>query len=311
MAIFILAPMDDVTNTAFRRVVADCAAPDLFMSEFVNVDGLCSKGRERLLHKLSLLHDNSPVIAQIWGKTPENFEKIADELASSGKYAGIDINMGCPEKSIVNNGCCAGFIRNPELAVEVIKAVKRGAAGRCPVSVKTRLGFNEVDFSWHKLILKQDIDMLTVHMRTRAEMSKVPAHWELMPNIIKLRDKISPKTKIIGNGDVLNRDMGEKLAKTYGCDGIMIGRGVFSDPYIFSTQSPWETLSRESKIALYEKHIQLFESADPSNLKRFDSLKKFAKVYVSGFADAKELREELYAQTTFEGLFSTLAAAKQ
>jgi tRNA-dihydrouridine synthase len=201
---FVLAPMDDVTDTVFRQIVADCAPPDLFFTEFVNVDGLQSPGRKALLKKLQFTPKEQPLIAQIWGKNPENYFKTAQELIDMG-FAGIDINMGCPIKDIVNNGCCCALINNRPLAVEIIKATQAGANGKLPVSVKTRLGFNEIDLSWHKLLLEQGLDYLTIHGRTRRQMSKDENNWQAIEDIRKLRDKIAPATLIIGNGDVASR----------------------------------------------------------------------------------------------------------
>src|SRR6476659_1566555 len=168
---FVLAPMDDVTDTVFRQVVADCAAPDVFFTEFVNVDGLQSPGRAKLIKKLQFTAKEKPVIAQIWGKNPENFCKTANELVEMG-FAGIDLNMGCPEKTVVKNGCCSALINNRELAAEIIKATQEGAAGRVPVSVKTRIGFSQIDLTWLEFLLGLKLDMLTIHGRTRKEMSE-------------------------------------------------------------------------------------------------------------------------------------------
>jgi tRNA-dihydrouridine synthase len=289
-----LAPLDDVTDVVFRRIINDCAPPDLFFTEFINVDALQSKGRQATLKKIRHDNEDYPVVAQLWGKNPENYYKSAKELVEMG-FAGIDINMGCPEKNIVNNGCCSAFIKpeNRNLACQVITAVKEAADGRVPVSVKTRLGFNEVDFSWHELLLRQNLDMLTIHGRTRKEMSKVPARFEDIQKIRELRDQLSPSTLIVGNGDVENRAHGVELAKKHGLDGIMIGRGVFHDPFCFAENSPWESCTKEERLTLLKKHVELFAATWQDGERNFETLKKFAKVYVSGFDGAKELREEV------------------
>jgi len=236
---FVLAPMDDVTDTVFRQIVTDCARPDLFFTEFVNVDGLQSPGRDKLLKKLRFTAKEQPLIAQIWGKEPESFRKPAAELVELG-FAGVDLNMGCPIKAVVNNGCCSALINNRALAAEIIQSVKEGVAGRVPVSVKTRIGFNQVDLSWIEFLLGQGLDMLTIHGRTKKELSAVPNHWEVIGQVRQLRDKLAPGTLIVGNGDVASRAQGTQLAESYGLDGIMIGRGVFHDPFIFSRGSPWK-----------------------------------------------------------------------
>ena len=179
---FILAPMDDVTDVVFRRLVAECAAPDLFFTEFANVDGLQSAGRHAVLKKLKRHDSEKSTVAQVWGKTPENYYKTTKELIEMG-FSGIDINMGCPDKTIVKNGCCSAFIldENRNLASQVIDEVLRAADGKVPVSVKTRLGFSEVDYSWHEMLLSKKLNMLTIHARTRKEMSKVPADTVVVP----------------------------------------------------------------------------------------------------------------------------------
>lgn len=304
---FVLAPMDDVTDTVFRQIVSDCAAPDLFFTEFVNVDGLNSPGRERLIKKLQFTPKEKPIIAQLWGKNPDNFYKTAQDVGAMG-FDGVDLNFGCPEKTVVKNGCCVGMINNRELAGQVIEATIKGAS-TLPVSVKTRLGLNEVDFSWHKFLFKYKLNMLTIHGRTAKEMSKVPAHWDLIEHIRKLRDQLSPTTLIVGNGDVINRKHGLELAKKHQLDGIMIGRGVFDDPYVFANKSPWASTSKIDKLELYKKHVQLFASTWDSGERKIHTLNKFCKIYVNGFDGAKELREELMAAQSYRELLGKLGDA--
>lgn len=302
---FVLAPMDDVTDTVFRQIVAGCAAPDLFFTEFVNVDGLQSPGRARLLKKLQFTTKEQPLIAQIWGKDPENYYKTAQELVEMG-FTGIDINMGCPIKVVTNNGCCSALINNRPLAVEIIKATQEGAAGRVPVSVKTRLGFNEIDLSWPELLLQQKLNMLTIHGRTRKEMSQAPVHWDEVGKIRGLRDQIEPQTLIVGNGDVMNRAEGNALIKKYQLDGIMIGRGIFHDPFLFAEQSPWPQYSKEQKLSLFKKHVELFDKTWTPEDRRIVTLNKFCKVYSNGFDGAKELREQLMGAASTNELLALL-----
>lgn len=284
--------MDDVTDVVFRSIVSECAPPDMFFTEFVNVDGLCSRGRPKLIHKLAINpKTDHHIIAQIWGKVPENYKKIASELNDMG-FHGVDINMGCPQKNEVKNGCCSALINNRDMAGQIIRATQEGA-GDLPVSVKTRLGWNEIDLTWHEFLLGFKLDMLSIHMRTRKEMSAVPAHWDVLPDIIKLRDKISPTTSIVLNGDVVDRQHGLELAEQTGADGIMIGRGVFKNPYVFSHEPIWESMTKEAKIDLYKKHVQLFVDTWIDVKKNPHGLKKFCKVYINGFDDAAELREKV------------------
>lgn len=308
---YVLAPMDDVTETVFRRVVHDCAPADLYMTEFVNVDGLCSPGRAKLMPKLDTALDKGSVIAQIWGKNPENFKQIASEIASGeiSGFSGIDLNFGCPDKSVVKNECCSALAQ-PELrqkAVEIIKATQYGA-GDLPVSIKTRLGFDKIDYDWHRLLLEQKPSMLTVHVRTTRQMSKVPAQWEAIEDIVKIRDEVSPETKIVLNGDIMNRKQGDELAKKHGVDGIMIGRGVFHDPYCHSIDSPWEKMSREDRIKLFKKHLSLYQETYPNMERKFNPLKKFAKIYISGFEGASEMRDKLMHTESIDQMLNVLSA---
>jgi tRNA-dihydrouridine synthase len=313
---FALAPMDDVTDTVFRQIITDCAPPDMFFTEFVNVDAIQSAGRDSTRRRLVFTPKESPLIVQIWGLNPDNFYKTAREVADGSlakelglpngvNFEGIDLNMGCPAKSEVQNGACSALILNKPLAGQIIKATQDGA-GSLPVSVKTRLGFNNVDWSWIEFLLEQRLSMLTMHGRTKKQMSKVPADWEAIGHVRELRDKLSPDTLIFGNGDVLSRDQGLALASKYNLDGIMIGRGVFQDPFIFADHSPWSSYSPEDKKNLYKKHITLFTAIWQKNEKKLITLNKFCKIYINGFDGAKELREKLMVAQSAEELLKLL-----
>jgi tRNA-dihydrouridine synthase len=312
--IFILAPMDDVTDTVFRQMVADTAEPDMFFTEFVNVDGLQSAGRKKLLFKLRQGVAEKNLVYQIWGKDPENFYKTAKQIADGSilaeagsdkgaRAAGIDLNFGCP--AVATNGSCIGMINNRELVGEILQATREGA-GALPLSVKTRLGLRDIDFSWHEFLLGFKLNMLTIHGRTAKEMSKVPVHWDAVEHIRELRDSLSPDTLFVGNGDILSRTEGLELGKKYKLDGIMIGRGVFHDPYIFSKDSPWKQKTQADRIALYRKHVQLFADTWQNNERKIHTLNKFCKVYINGFDGAKELREQLMAAQTARELLKLL-----
>lgn len=302
---FVLAPMDDVTDTVFRQLIATTAAPDLFFTEFVNVDALQSAGRKATLPRLQHEPTEKPLIAQIWGKTPENYYKSARDIVEMG-FDGVDINMGCPSKDVVANGCCSALINNRELALEIIQATREGAGTSLPLSIKTRLGFNEIDYSWHEFLLNQKLNALSIHGRTKKQMSKVPADWAAIGEVVKLRDKLSPTTKIIGNGDVESRSQGLELTKKYNVDGIMIGRGIFTDPYLFAEQSPWPNYTPSQKQALYTKHVKLFAKTWKNDEKPVVILNKFCKIYISGFDGAKEMREKLMQAKTTDELLKML-----
>jgi tRNA-dihydrouridine synthase len=288
---FALAPMEAVTDVVFRHVVATAARPDIFFTEFVNASSFCSpKGQHSTKDRLNFTDDEQPIIAQIWGNKPEQFEQMAKKLAEIG-FAGIDINMGCPDKSVVKNGSGSGLIRTPDLACELIASAKTCGL---PISVKTRLGDRQIDEwkDWLTVLLKQDLANLTVHLRTRKEMTKVPAHHELIPEIIKLRDEIAPKTLIKINGDIYDLQQGEELAKKYNIDGIMIGRGVFISPFAFE-KNPTEH-SKSELIELLKLQLDLHDKYSTElNPRKFDPLKRYFKIYIRNFPGASELRDQL------------------
>lgn len=302
--------MDDVTDTVFRQVVADCAAPDLYFTEFANVDGLQSPGKPRLMKKLRHTAKDQPLVAHIWGKNPENFYKTACEIAdgSLGNFVGIDLNMGCPVKNVVGHGVCSALMKDRPLAHEIIEATKKGAGG-LPVSVKTRLGYGDVDLTWHEFLLGHDLDMLTIHGRTRAQMSKVPADWDRIGAVRELRDRLAPQTLIVGNGDVMNHEQGVGLAARYGLDGIMIGRGIFHDPFAFAPESPWEGMPRKERIELYRRHVELFGQTWQNGDRPIYTLNKFCKIYINGFDGAKELREQLMAAGSADELLAMIESS--
>lgn len=318
---FVLAPLDDVTDTVFRRTVANCAAPDLFFTEFVNADGLQSPGRQKLSKKLKFTPDEQPLIAQIWGKEPENFRKTAEQIADGTfaremglpegvNFAGVDLNMGCPQKTEVSNGTCSALINNRPLAGEIIEATREGLNDKLPISVKTRLGFHEIDLTWPELLLKKKLNMLTIHGRTRREMSKVPAHWDIIGRIKEMRDQLAPDTLLVGNGDVRDRSHGLELAQQYGVDGIMIGRGIFHDPFAFAEEGPWPSYTPEQRIKLYKSQVQLFADTWQHNERPIHTLNKFCKIYINGFDGAKEMREKLMQAHSADELLNMLNELK-
>lgn len=296
---FILAPMEAVTDVVFRHVVAKAAAPDIYFTEFVNSASYCSeKGEHSTRGRLAYTADEQPMVAQIWGNDPEQFAQMSRGLAKKG-FKGIDINMGCPVTNVARKACGSGLIREPELAAQLIQAAKEGGL---PVSVKTRLGFTHTDEwrDWLTHILKQDIVNLTIHLRTRKEMSKVEAHFELIPEIKKLRDEIAPHTLLTINGDIRDRQHGEELVREYNVDGVMIGRGVFHNPFAFE-HTP-TTHSREELLGLLKLQLDLHDKySEELGERKFDPLKRFFKIYVREFDGASELREKLmHTKTTDE-----------
>lgn len=287
---FALAPMENVTDTVFRRIVARCGRPDVFFTEFTSTDGLCSKGYARVRKHLEFTEEERPIIAQIWGNKPENFLQVAKMVAEMG-FDGIDINMGCPVRKVVSRGSCSGLILTPDLAKEIIIATKEGA-GDLPVSVKTRIGYREIETEkWIGFLLEQPIAALTIHGRTVKEMSKVPAHWDEIGKAVSLRNQMKKDVLVIGNGDVVSYKDGMEKCERYKVDGVMVGRGIFNNLWIFRDIDP-ETIGVEEKMRLMIDHISLFDEVWGKD-RPFDVMKKFFKVYVSGFPNASEVRSEM------------------
>jgi tRNA-dihydrouridine synthase len=287
---FILAPMEDVTDVVFRHVVSEAARPDVFFTEFTNTESYCHpEGQQSVRGRLTFTEDEQPIVAHIWGDKPEFFRQMSIGMAEQG-FSGIDINMGCPVDNVAENGKGCGLIRRPEVAAELIQAAK---AGGLPVSVKTRLGYTDVDEwrDWLTHILKQDIVNLSIHLRTREEMSKVDAHWELIPDIKKLRDEVAPNTLLTINGDIPDYQTGLKLVQQYDVDGVMIGRGIFKNPFAFEKES--KEHSSKELLDLLRLHLDLFDKYSKLETRPFGPLRRFFKIYVKGFRGASELRNEL------------------
>ncbi|MDT2810491.1 tRNA-dihydrouridine synthase [Enterococcus asini] len=287
---FILAPMEDVTDVVFRHVVQEAGAPDVFFTEFTNSDSFCHPdGLASVRGRLVFTEDEQPMVAHIWGDNPEHFRQMSVALAEMG-FAGIDLNMGCPVPNVAERGKGSGLILRPEVAGELIQAAK---AGGLPVSVKTRLGFTELSEmqAWISHLLKQDIANLSLHLRTRKEMSKAAAHWELIPELVKLRDAIAPETLLTINGDIPDRKTGEELAEKYGVDGIMIGRGIFKNPYAFE-KIPQEHSSQEL-LQLLRLQLDLQDQYQEQLPRSIVGLHRFFKIYVKGFPGANDLRIRL------------------
>lgn len=296
---FILAPMEAVTDVVFRHVVAKAATPDVFFTEFTNTNSYCSpKGEHSTRGRLTFTADEQPIVAHIWGDQPDYFSQMARGMAERG-FKGIDINMGCPAPNVAPKGSGSGLIRRPDVAAALIAAAKEGGL---PVSVKTRLGYSQLN-EWHDWIahlLRQDIANLSIHLRTKKEMSKVPAHFELIADIKKLRDEIAPQTLLTINGDIRDRQHGEELIREYGIDGVMIGRGVFHNPFAFESVPREHT--RDELVGLLNLQLDLHDKYSAElGPRKFDPLKRFFKIYIRDFAGASELREQLmHTKTTDE-----------
>ena len=292
--IFTLAPMADVTDFAFREMFAKYGEPDIFWTEFVSADGLISSGRDVVIRDLEYSEKQRPIVAQLFTSKPESMRKGAELVKELG-FDGVDINMGCPDKNVEKQGCGANLIKNPSLARELIEVSDVGL----PVSVKTRLGYSKIDMEWMETLLNSKISALTIHLRTRKEMSKVDAHWEVMRDIVSLRDKINPEVLIIGNGDIASLEDGDKKIEETGCDGVMIGRGAFGNPWFFNREK--KDVSMKEKLEVLVEHSKLFDKK-VSDIKSFHVMKKHFKAYVRDFDGAGDLREALMKTEDSKGV---------
>lgn len=293
---FALAPMEAVTDTVFRHVVAHAARPDIFFTEFTNTTAFNNElGRKSTETRLLFTPDEQPIVAQIWGTNPQHYAAMAKELAQMG-FAGIDINMGCPAKDVIKTGACSALIENTSLAAQLIAAAKEGGL---PVSVKTRIGFKtRKTEEWLGFLLQQNLDALTIHGRTQKQMSKVPADWQEISKAATLRDQLAPQTIIIGNGDVQDRAQGLVLAQQTGVDGVMIGRGIFNNVFCFEPKP--KKHSPQEFLALLKLHLDLYEKTWAGRSLPFAPLKRFFKIYIRDFDGAHDLRASLMQATTID-----------
>ncbi len=301
---FVLAPLADVTDAAFRRLIARESAhmrrdgtlggPDVMWTEFVSADGLVrapEEGKKKLLADLIYTEAERPIIAQLFSSRPEYMEEAVGLVVSLG-FDGVDINMGCPDRTIEKQGCGAAMIKDPTRAREVVEAALRGAEGKIPVSVKTRLGYNKDELeTWLPALLSLPLAAVTVHARTRKEMSLVPARWERVARAVEIRNELGSKALILGNGDARSLADAKDKAEYSGADGVMLGRAIFGNPWLFSGGDDISNVSLERRFKALIEHTHLFEQLLPH--KNFAIMKKHYKAYVNGFDGAKELRVEL------------------
>ncbi len=300
----VLAPMADVTDAAFRRIIAKYGKPPVIWTEFVSADGLMSVGREKLLIDLKYTEAERPIVAQLFGANPTKMEGAAKLVAELG-FDGLDLNFGCPDRSIEKQGAGAAMIKNAKLAREIIRSAKLGVGGKIPVSVKTRLGYNKDELeTWLPELLAEEPAVITIHARTRKEMSKVPARWERIKRAVEIRNDLKSQTLIFGNGDL--RDLADartKIAET-GADGAMLGRAIFGNPWLFANLAQEKLGSQiehppvadrpslQERLRVMVEHTKLFEELLGPH-KNFSIMKKHYKAYVNGFDGASELRAKL------------------
>lgn len=300
-----LAPMEGVTDTVFRQVLCDIGKPDLFFTEFLNVEGFCSKGRERVVHRLDFREVEKPVVVQLWGNVPEYYAQTI-EYVKELKPDGIDINMGCSVRDVLSSGRGSALINDRVLAKEIIDAVKESAED-LPVSVKTRTGFEEIDTEeWIGFLLEQNLDMITVHGRLSREGYSTPSRWDEVARSVKLRDQIAPDTLILGNGDVKDINQANEYVKRYGVDGVMIGRAILNNPWLFSGRKP-EDISKEERFEALKRHLEIFEK-ERGDMDIFNSQKKYIKAYISNFDTAVDMRVQLMSSDTTAQVMQSLSS---
>ena len=298
--IMVLAPLADVTDPAFRRIIAKYGKPDVMWTEFISADGLFLGGYDHLIKDLAFTEAERPLIAQFFTAKPEMMKKAA-ELACDLGFDGIDINMGCPDKSVEKQGSGAAHIKDYKRAQEIIRAAMEGAkkdGKNLPVSIKTRIGYNKNELeTWLPALLETEPAVVTIHARTRKEMSNVPARWGHVARAIEIRNNFKNKdgkgsqTLIFGNGDVVDLDDAKKKAEETGCDGVMLGRAIFGNPWLFNKEKNRENISILERLNVMVEHTKLFEEHLP--YKNFATMKKHYKAYVNGWDGAKELRMKL------------------
>ncbi|HEX2792288.1 MAG TPA: tRNA-dihydrouridine synthase [Candidatus Paceibacterota bacterium] len=310
---FALAPMADVTDAAYRKLIAEHALPDVMWTEFVSADGLyhtrekkgISDEENPLMRDLLFTPGEHPIVAQLFTSNPDAMAYAANLCKELG-FDGIDINMGCPDKAIERQGCGSAMIKSPETAKVIIRAAKTAGL---PVSVKTRIGYSAVTLDeWLPALLAEDIAALTVHLRTRKEMSKVRAHWELMPQAVALRDRIAPATLIIGNGDVTSLADAKRKAEESGADGVMLGRAIFGNPWLFTGRT-FEEVSPQERIDALQALNEYFNALVPP--KHFHILKKHVKAFINGWDGASDIRAGLMDTHTAEEFSQKLQEAKE
>lgn len=297
--VYALAPMADVTDAAFRRLIAKYGKPDVLFTEFTSADGLChEEGRKKLLTNLAYSRAERPIVAQLFTGRPETMREAAKLVRALG-FDGIDINMGCPDRAVEKQGAGASLMKDPKRARELIRAAREGA-GPLPVSVKTRLGYNKDELErWLPELLAEAPAVVTIHARTRKELSDVPARWDRIAAAVALRDRGGFRTLIFGNGDAQSLAEARTLARESGADGVMLGRAIFGNPFLFASGAAAGAYRADvrRRLAVMLEHTKLFERLFLGSppVKNFSVMKKHYKAYVAGWEGAKELRIRLMA----------------
>lgn len=315
---YMLAPMEDVSDTAFREIVMRISNPDflhVLYTEFTNTDGLCHPiGRDKVktrlqvneTEKVLLKEKNVKLVAQIWGNKPEKFHEATKFISENYDFDGIDINMGCPVKKVVKQGSCSALIKFPDLAGEIIQATKE--ATKLPVSIKTRTGFTKhITEEWIGFLLTQNPAAIILHTRTQKMQTDFPAEWEEMEKALAVRNKINPDIPLIGNGDIFSMETAKELHLKYPIDGFMIGRGIFHNPWFFN---PNYKADITTKLDTLLAHSRLYIKTWGRD-RNFQVLKRFFKIYINEFDGAAALRALLMEAENLEEVEAIIATFKK
>ncbi len=295
-----LAPMDGYTDAPFRYLIASIAKPDVVFTEFVNVDGIV-KNINKLKEDFIFNEIEKPIIAQLFGSKPENFYTATKIIIDMG-FNGVDINMGCPQKKVVKRSEGAGLIKNPDLAKEIVKAVKTAVSEKnstITVSIKTRTGYETpITSEWISELVKTKPDLITLHGRTLKQMYSGFADWNQIniANIICKENGI----KFFGNGDIKSIiDAKEKIEK-YNLDGVLVGRAVFGNPWFFEQNSSTSgvLLTKEDKLKMCLTHAKLQMKLLPN--RSFIAMRKHFAAYINSFDFARDLRIKVLQANTYE-----------
>ena len=285
----VLAPMEAVTDYAFREIVAKYDKPDVLFTEFTSSDALLSDGYSKTIGRLAFSNIQKPIVAQVWGNNVTNLAKTA-ELVSNLGFDGIDINMGCPDKNVMKKGCGSALIGNKILVTKIVNEIKK-VTPQLPISIKTRIGIKNIETEdWIGFLLTLPVEAITIHLRTAQEKSLVPAKWNEMQKIVSLRNSINRKTIIIGNGDIKNLNEVNEKYLLYKMDGAMLGRGIFSNFFVFNKMQ--QPNPKKQLIKIMQEHTNLHNKIYGEN-GNFNDMKKFYKMYIREFRGASELKNLL------------------
>ncbi len=288
--------MEDVSDFPFRQVLLKIGKPDVFFTEFVNVDGLTSKkGMNHVSHRLEKSKEQEPTLLQLWGNNPEKFVESV-KLVKDSNFQGININLGCPVKKVMKVGCGSALIGNYDVVERIVKSIQDLSID-VPISVKTRIGLEKFDEKWISFLLKLKLNEIFIHSRTAKQVFSGNADWKAINEVVNLKNVLCPKTKIVGNGDVKTIKQANEFVEKYKVDGIMIGREVMKNPWVFSERIP-EKKERLETLLFHMQEMEKFIKKFPD--KGWQSIKKFYHGYLREDEELVSLRKELFEIASLE-----------